>query len=204
MSEATLSVQAVAPARVSEDWLAVLIGLGTFFSSGVMSNFRQLREEGLGKLAAVYAVSLFDSSSGRLRHFLVRSSPTSSRRSLREDERHWLAARPARAACPRQSSLAIELKADIRNERAMTIDWTHFTPLSALAGGVLIGLAAAWLILENGRILGASGLLGGLIPPRAATGRGGRRRSSGSSSRPSSPASCFRRRRRRSRRHRRR
>jgi uncharacterized protein len=49
----------------------------------------------------------------------------------------------------------------------MTIDWTHFTPGSALAGGVLIGLAAAWLILENGRILGASGLLGGLIPPRA-------------------------------------
>ena len=49
----------------------------------------------------------------------------------------------------------------------MTIDWTHFTPVSALAGGVLIGLAAAWLMLENGRILGASGLLGGLIPPRA-------------------------------------
>jgi hypothetical protein len=49
----------------------------------------------------------------------------------------------------------------------MTIDWTHFTPLSALAGGVLIGLAAAWLVLQDGRVLGASGLLGGLIPPRA-------------------------------------
>jgi uncharacterized membrane protein YedE/YeeE len=49
----------------------------------------------------------------------------------------------------------------------MVIDWTHFTPGSALAGGILIGLGAAWLILENGRILGASGLLGGLIPPRA-------------------------------------
>jgi hypothetical protein len=49
----------------------------------------------------------------------------------------------------------------------MTIDWAHFTPGSALAGGILIGLAAAWLILEDGRILGASGLLGGLIPPRA-------------------------------------
>ncbi len=49
----------------------------------------------------------------------------------------------------------------------MTIDWTHFTPISALVGGVLIGLAAAWLILENGRVLGASGLIGGLIPPRA-------------------------------------
>ena len=48
----------------------------------------------------------------------------------------------------------------------MTIDWTHFTPGSALAGGLLIGLGAAWLILADGRILGASGLLGGLIPPR--------------------------------------
>jgi len=49
----------------------------------------------------------------------------------------------------------------------MTIDWAHFTPGSAFAGGLLIGLAAAWLILFDGRILGASGLLGGLIPPRA-------------------------------------
>lgn len=49
----------------------------------------------------------------------------------------------------------------------MTIDWTHFTPGSALAGGVLIGLAAAWFVLIDGRILGASGLLGGLIPPSA-------------------------------------
>jgi uncharacterized membrane protein YedE/YeeE len=52
-------------------------------------------------------------------------------------------------------------------EPAMTIDWTHFTPGSALAGGVLIGLAAAWLILAEGRILGAAGILGGLLPPRA-------------------------------------
>ena len=49
----------------------------------------------------------------------------------------------------------------------MTIDWTHFTPLSALAGGLLIGLAAAWLILAEGRILGAAGILGGLAPPSA-------------------------------------
>jgi uncharacterized protein len=49
----------------------------------------------------------------------------------------------------------------------MTIDWTHFTPGSALVGGLLIGLAAAWLILVEGRILGASGILGGLAPPRA-------------------------------------
>jgi uncharacterized membrane protein YedE/YeeE len=49
----------------------------------------------------------------------------------------------------------------------MTIDWAHFTPLSSLAGGVLIGLGAAWLLLIDGRLLGASGLLGGLIPPKA-------------------------------------
>ena len=48
----------------------------------------------------------------------------------------------------------------------MQIDWTHFTPWTALAGGVLIGLAAAWLLLFDGRILGASGILGGLAHPR--------------------------------------
>ena len=47
----------------------------------------------------------------------------------------------------------------------MEIDWTHFTPWSALAGGVLIGLAAALLILLNGRVAGISGMLGGLLRP---------------------------------------
>ena len=45
----------------------------------------------------------------------------------------------------------------------MTIDWTHFTPWSALAGGVLIGVAAALFVLFNGRIAGISGVVGGLI-----------------------------------------
>ena len=48
----------------------------------------------------------------------------------------------------------------------MTVDWAHFTPVSAFAGGLIIGLAAAWLILADGRVLGASGVLGGLVPPR--------------------------------------
>ncbi len=45
----------------------------------------------------------------------------------------------------------------------MTIDWIHFTPLSALIGGVLIGAAAAALVLVSGRIAGVSGILGGLL-----------------------------------------
>jgi len=47
----------------------------------------------------------------------------------------------------------------------MTIAWAHFTPWSALAGGLLIGLAAALLLLGNGRIAGISGIVGGLLRP---------------------------------------
>ncbi len=49
----------------------------------------------------------------------------------------------------------------------MMIDWTHFTPWTALAGGALLGLASALFILLNGRILGISGILGGLLRPKA-------------------------------------
>jgi len=42
----------------------------------------------------------------------------------------------------------------------MLIDWTHFTPWHALAGGFLIGSAAALLILLNGKVAGVSGILG--------------------------------------------
>ena len=38
-----------------------------------------------------------------------------------------------------------------------------FTPFSALAGGSLIGLSAALLLVINGRIAGVSGILGGII-----------------------------------------
>ena len=50
----------------------------------------------------------------------------------------------------------------------MSIDWLHFTPWASLAGGVLIGLAAALLLLVNGRIAGISGIVGGLLVPRRA------------------------------------
>lgn len=45
----------------------------------------------------------------------------------------------------------------------MTIDWTHFTPGSSLAGGMMIGIAAAILLLLAGRIAGISGIVGGLF-----------------------------------------
>lgn len=45
----------------------------------------------------------------------------------------------------------------------MTIDWQNFTPWSSLAGGLLIGLATAILLLFNGRIAGISGVVGGLL-----------------------------------------
>ena len=48
----------------------------------------------------------------------------------------------------------------------MTIDWVNFTPLASLFGGILLGVASAFYILVNGRVLGISGILGGLLPPK--------------------------------------
>ena len=42
----------------------------------------------------------------------------------------------------------------------------NFTPVSGLVGGLLIGLAAALLLLLNGRISGISGIVGGLLVPK--------------------------------------
>jgi uncharacterized membrane protein YedE/YeeE len=47
----------------------------------------------------------------------------------------------------------------------MTIDWNSYTPWSSLAGGILIGTAAAMFVLLNGRVAGISGVLGGLLKP---------------------------------------
>jgi uncharacterized membrane protein YedE/YeeE len=44
---------------------------------------------------------------------------------------------------------------------------TNFTPWSALFGGALIGISASALLLLNGRVAGISGILGGLVRPRA-------------------------------------
>jgi uncharacterized membrane protein YedE/YeeE len=42
----------------------------------------------------------------------------------------------------------------------------NFTPWSALAGGALIGLSAALLMLFSGKIAGISGIIGGLLNPQ--------------------------------------
>jgi hypothetical protein len=48
----------------------------------------------------------------------------------------------------------------------MNLDWANFTPWSSLTGGIVLGIASALFILINGRILGISGILGGLLPPK--------------------------------------
>lgn len=45
----------------------------------------------------------------------------------------------------------------------MAIAWDLFTPLASLAGGVLIGVAAAIMVVCLGRIAGMSGMVGNLL-----------------------------------------
>ena len=45
----------------------------------------------------------------------------------------------------------------------MTILWNEFTPWASLAGGVLIGLAAALMVVLLGRVTGISGIVGALL-----------------------------------------
>ncbi|MEP9316176.1 YeeE/YedE family protein [Pseudomonas sp. LABIM340] len=52
------------------------------------------------------------------------------------------------------------------------IDWAHFTPWSALAGGALIGLSAGLYAVFEGRVAGISGLLGGLFKSAGRKGEG--------------------------------
>ncbi|MEI4231696.1 YeeE/YedE family protein [Roseovarius sp. D22-M7] len=51
---------------------------------------------------------------------------------------------------------------------------TAFTPLESLAGGVLIGAAAVLLMALQGRVLGATGILSGLLTGAAPGDRGWR------------------------------
>lgn len=47
---------------------------------------------------------------------------------------------------------------------------TTFTPLSALIGGALIGLAATWLFASLGRIAGISGIFNSAVDERVGRG----------------------------------
>src|SRR5438094_9087464 len=47
----------------------------------------------------------------------------------------------------------------------MSFDWEAFTPMTALLGGFIIGIAAAMLVMLNGRVAGISGIVGGLLRP---------------------------------------
>lgn len=51
---------------------------------------------------------------------------------------------------------------------------TEFTPYASLFGGVLIGLAATLLMAALGRVMGATGVLAGLLPPSSARDAGWR------------------------------
>jgi uncharacterized membrane protein YedE/YeeE len=56
------------------------------------------------------------------------------------------------------------LNANIIKRKNMNLsDFIQSAYIASLAGGLLIGLAAAMLVLINGRIAGISGILGGLI-----------------------------------------
>ena len=47
----------------------------------------------------------------------------------------------------------------------MTVDFASFTPMASLVGGVMIGVAALLLMLLHGRVMGISGILGGIVQP---------------------------------------
>ena len=49
----------------------------------------------------------------------------------------------------------------------MIIDFASFTPMASLVGGVMIGVAALLLMLLHGRVMGISGILGGIVRPAA-------------------------------------
>ena len=49
----------------------------------------------------------------------------------------------------------------------MTIDFASFTPMASLVGGVMIGVAALLRMLLHGRVMGSSGILGGIVRPAA-------------------------------------
>ncbi len=52
----------------------------------------------------------------------------------------------------------------------MIIDFQSFTPVASLVGGVMIGVAALLLMLTHGRVMGISGVVGGILGGMFAAG----------------------------------
>jgi uncharacterized membrane protein YedE/YeeE len=52
----------------------------------------------------------------------------------------------------------------------MIIDFQSFTPVASLIGGVMIGVAALLLMLTHGRVMGISGVVGGILGGMFASG----------------------------------
>ena len=48
----------------------------------------------------------------------------------------------------------------------MEIAWAEFTPAASFAGGAIIGIAALFLMLLNGRVMGMSGIVSSLLITR--------------------------------------
>jgi uncharacterized membrane protein YedE/YeeE len=74
-------------------------------------------------------------------------------------------AAPRRLSCATHAlkgifRLHFAIHKEFRLSLGLVPDWAAFTPWSALAGGALIGLAAAVLLLGSGRIAGIAGLVG--------------------------------------------
>ena len=49
----------------------------------------------------------------------------------------------------------------------MQINWLEFTPGPSLLGGIILGLSAVLYVHLHGRILGISGIISGLLKPKA-------------------------------------
>ena len=48
----------------------------------------------------------------------------------------------------------------------MEVAWAEFTPVASFSGGAMIGVAALFLMLLNGRVMGMSGILSSLLVKR--------------------------------------
>jgi uncharacterized protein len=56
-------------------------------------------------------------------------------------------------------------KTPVRTQQDVPV--TQFTPFASTIGGILIGLSALMLMLANGRIAGMTGIVNGVLSPRA-------------------------------------